>query len=122
MIIPKMLISLGKHFILKMFRFLGINKNAIPITPENCQSNQLDFGAMCREIIDMDKVAGISGMYNHRDQDYIDRLKTKIEDLEGDMLGEEPGTDRYELLQNEVDTLIDELDNYMPGDYTLDSE
>ena len=54
--------------------------------------------------------------------DYIDRLKTEIENLEGDMLGEEPGSDRYEMLQNEVDTLIDKLDNYERGDYDKDSE
>ncbi len=111
-----------KYFILKIFKFLGINKNAIHVAQDNSQSNPLDFGAMCMEIIDMDKVAGTSSLYNHRDQDYINKLKTEIENMEGDMLGEEPGTDRYEMLQNEIDTLIDKLDNYMPGDYTLDSE
>ena len=105
---------------------MGINKKAKciaqEVVPGSTQSYPLDFGSVCRQVMDLDKVAHISDLYDSRDLEYRNRLKTEIENIEGDMFGEEPGTDRYELLQNEADSLIDKLDNYMSGDYNLDPD
>lgn len=110
------------RMISKILEWLGLSKHHMNMKPENTRSYHTDFGAEYRRVMDIQRVAQISDLNDFTDHDYIDRLKTEIENLEGDMLGEEPGSDRYEMLQNEVDTLIDKLDNYERGDYDKDSE